>query len=73
VPEAERETVFEDGFTRRPGGRGLGLFIVRTLVVCAGGQVHCAAAPSGGAAFHVWLPLLDPGAPAIAAREAIHG
>lgn len=29
IPARDRETVFERGFTRKPGGRGLGLFISR--------------------------------------------
>ncbi|MFG1648699.1 ATP-binding protein [Micromonospora sp. NPDC049275] len=32
IPERDRQAVFESGFTRKPGGRGLGLRIARSLL-----------------------------------------
>jgi signal transduction histidine kinase len=69
IPESIRARVFDPGFStkRRKGmhrsldrvlDRGLGLSIVRDLVVSAGGSVRCAAAPGGGARFEVELPLI---------------
>ncbi len=29
IPKRDHEDVFESGFTRKPGGRGLGLYISR--------------------------------------------
>jgi PAS domain S-box-containing protein len=49
--------------TRRHGGLGLGLAIVRRLVALHGGRVEAASAGRGqGAAFAVYLPLLAPDA-----------
>jgi NtrC-family two-component system sensor histidine kinase KinB len=59
VPEAMRDQVF-DKFFRVPGtprpGTGLGLGLVRDLVVAHGGQVRVESAPSGGARFTIRLP-----------------
>lgn len=74
VPKAERERVFEEGISHRPGGKGIGLFIVRYFTVELGGQVHCAERAGGGAAFHVWLPLvLADATRADPTKETIHG
>ena len=65
VPPTERERIFEK-FYRAPGadrrsrkGLGLGLTIVRDLVVAHGGKVRVEDASKGGARFVVELPRLD--------------
>lgn len=39
VSSADREAVFEAGFSRKPGGTGLGLYVTRTLMERAGYSV----------------------------------
>lgn len=60
IPESERERVFER-FYRLAGsettGSGLGLSIVRQVAVLHGGRVELDAAPTGGLAVRVVLPL----------------
>jgi two-component system OmpR family sensor kinase len=49
---------------RSSGGFGLGLSIVRAIVVAHGGEVEAANTESGGAMFTLRLPALEPLAPA---------
>ncbi len=52
----------EVGRTRGPGGAGLGLAIVRELVIANHGIVEAATHPDGGAVFMVRLPEAGPDA-----------
>ncbi|MFW2339808.1 MAG: sensor histidine kinase, partial [Acidimicrobiia bacterium] len=63
IPEAERERVF-DRFARPDrardrshGGAGLGLAIVREVVLSHGGEVRIHETPGGGATVEIVLPL----------------
>ena len=70
----ERERVFDRFYrldgprSRAAGGAGLGLAIVRELVVALGGTVVAGTSPAGGARLQVRLPSAAP-APAPAARR----
>lgn len=62
VPPALRERIFEPfyrlpGATERDGGVGLGLALVKSIVIRHGGTVHCESRAGGGACFVVSLPL----------------
>lgn len=59
VPEHLREKIFARGVTSKsdePGGRGIGLALVRLVSAQHGGSVQVTDAPSGGACFTVTLP-----------------
>lgn len=59
VPERLREEIFARGVTSKPdvpGGRGIGLALVRLVSTQLGGSVEVTDAPSGGACFRVSLP-----------------
>ncbi|MBN1811846.1 MAG: GAF domain-containing sensor histidine kinase [Anaerolineae bacterium] len=66
IPSEELERVFdrfyqvEDHMTRRHGGMGLGLSIVRGLVRLHGGRVLAESVPGRGSRFVVWLPMTVP-------------
>ncbi len=69
VPEALRESIFARGVTSKPdvpGGRGIGLALVRLVTAQHGGTVEVTDSPSGGALFAVRLPT------AVAAEKAAH-
>ncbi|MEF2146162.1 MAG: PAS domain S-box protein [Desulfovibrionaceae bacterium] len=63
IPEKMRVSVFEpfvqgdESYTRRFGGIGLGLSLVRRLVRCLDGNVDVGVSELGGALFRVELPL----------------
>ena len=83
VPAAERERGWEpyvrmarhQGAAR--GGSGIGLAVVRELVLLHGGHARVEDAPGGGARFVVELPLVAPvvdvpASPAVPRGEVLH-
>jgi sensor histidine kinase regulating citrate/malate metabolism len=59
VPTHLREEIFARGVTSKPdvpGGRGVGLALVRLVSAQSGGTVEVTDAPSGGACLRVQLP-----------------
>ncbi|MEW6277560.1 MAG: ATP-binding protein [Candidatus Eremiobacterota bacterium] len=59
VPEM-RSTLFDEFQTSRPGGRGLGLYIVRELLKGAGSTIDlCDRGPLPGACFRIAFPRGD--------------
>jgi len=71
VPEHLREEIFARGVTSKPdvpGGRGIGLALVRLVTAQHGGTVEIDDGPDGGALFVVRLPLSR----ALVARKAAH-
>ena len=69
VPEHLREEIFARGVTSKPevpGGRGIGLALVRLVTAQHGGSVEVTDAPAGGALFVVRLPETS------ASRQAAH-
>jgi len=70
VDPAHTEAVFQRGFTTKPagpGGRGLGLALVRQAVARHEGTLTVSEATEGGAEFEVRLPLPKVAAPMVAA------
>ncbi|MCX5733250.1 MAG: ATP-binding protein [candidate division NC10 bacterium] len=59
IEERDRERIFERGFTRKPGGRGLGLFISRRALEAEKMHLHLDTPPAGfSVAFHIAAPTL---------------
>jgi signal transduction histidine kinase len=53
---ADPERIFEAFYSTTPGGLGMGLAIVRSIVNSHGGRVWAESAPSGGATLRLSLP-----------------
>jgi hypothetical protein len=72
VPKHLREAIFARGVTSKPdapGGRGIGLALVRLVTAQHGGTVAVSDGPVGGALFVVRLPV---GTAAVSAERAAH-
>lgn len=54
-PENQAQ-IFEPFFTKRAGGVGLGLAVVRQIVQAHGGEIHYQTSALGGAQFTITLP-----------------
>jgi signal transduction histidine kinase len=57
IPPEKLKKVFEPFFTTKPGGMGIGLSIVRTIIEAHNGQIVAENPPGGGAMFRITLPL----------------
>jgi hypothetical protein len=72
VPEHLREAIFARGVTSKPdvpGGRGIGLALVRLVTAQHGGTITVSDGSAGGALFVVRLPV---GTAAVSAERAAH-
>jgi PAS domain S-box-containing protein len=59
ISEATRERLFEQFFTTKDDGLGMGLAIVRSIIEAHGGTVAAENAEGGGARFHFRLPIKE--------------
>ena len=57
VPPDKLEEIFAPFFSTKPQGMGMGLSIARTIIDAHGGRIYAENVPSGGAVFHIRLPL----------------
>jgi len=57
ISETTRERLFEQFFTTKDDGLGMGLAIVRSIIEAHGGTVAAENASGGGARFHFRLPM----------------
>jgi two-component system CheB/CheR fusion protein len=58
IPPEQATQIFEPLHTTKPGGTGLGLYIVQEVVAAHGGQVTVQSVVGQGSTFTISLPLL---------------
>ena len=56
IPEELRQRVFEPFETTKVSGTGLGLSLVRSIVLAHGGSIEITDSELGGACLSFWLP-----------------
>src|SRR5206468_5973377 len=56
IPAEQRAAIFEPLYTTKPGGTGLGLYIVREIVTAHGGQVSVESVEGQGTTLTLTLP-----------------
>jgi signal transduction histidine kinase/HAMP domain-containing protein len=66
IPFEKQQRIFEkfyrvDGSNTAPGGLGLGLHIVHSIISAHGGQIRMESSPGQGSTFAFGLALRDPG------------
>jgi two-component system, LuxR family, sensor kinase FixL len=59
ISEATRQRLFEQFFTTKDDGLGMGLAIVRSIIEAHGGSITAENADGGGARFHFRLPVKE--------------
>ncbi len=63
IPPENQDLIFQDFFTTRTAGTGLGLSNVRRLIGDLGGNIKVTSVPDRGTTFTISLPLVEPGSP----------
>ena len=63
IPAHQLAQIFEPLYTTKPGGTGLGLYIVQQIAATHGGQVTVASVEGQGTTFTLTLPRLPEVAP----------
>jgi two-component system sensor histidine kinase HydH len=56
IAAAQLEQIFEPLYTTKPGGTGLGLYIVQEIVAAHGGQITVVSKEGQGTTFTITLP-----------------
>jgi signal transduction histidine kinase len=60
IPPEQTTQIFEPLYTTKPGGTGLGLYIVQEVVAAHGGQVAVQSVVGQGSTFTITLPRVRP-------------
>jgi two-component system sensor histidine kinase HydH len=61
IPPERFARIFEPLHTTKPGGTGLGLYIVQEVIAAHGGQVAVQSTVGHGTTFTITLPLVEAG------------
>lgn len=58
MPE-QASKIFQPNFTTKSGGMGLGLAIVRSIILSSGGEIEFESQPGVKTIFYIYLPAID--------------
>jgi len=61
LPADESHQIFEQFFSTKRDGMGMGLAIASSIIASHGGELAAANAEGGGACVHFWLPVIAEG------------
>jgi len=73
ISDEDQKRIFDPYFTTKPGGTGLGLSSVHSIIVKHGGHITVASTVGGGTAFEILLPSAGSGIMEDAAAPAMSG
>ena len=59
ISDVNKTKIFEPFFTQRQDGVGLGLTVVRQIILAHHGKIYVTDSPLGGACFHIILPCVS--------------
>ncbi len=59
IDDAVLDHIFDEFFTTRANGNGLGLATTREIVRDHAGAIHVESAPNDGSRFEIWLPVIN--------------
>ena len=59
IPADKVEDIFDNFYSTKDGGMGIGLAVCRSIIEAHGGRLWCTPNPSGGAIFRFTLPLAE--------------
>ncbi|NQT77869.1 MAG: HAMP domain-containing protein [Bacteroidetes bacterium] len=59
IAEEMMDKIFSPSFTTKSSGMGLGLALVRSIILEAGGEINFESSPSKGTVFEIHLPVYD--------------
>jgi signal transduction histidine kinase len=51
--------IFQPNFTTKSSGMGLGLAIVRSIILSSGGEITFESHPGVKTIFYIYLPVID--------------
>ena len=60
IPPEDVSRIFDNFYTTKPSGMGMGLSICRRIVEAHGGRIGARNEPDGGATLSVSLPIAVP-------------
>jgi signal transduction histidine kinase len=69
IPAANLAQIFEPLYTTKPGGTGLGLYIVQEIAVAHGGEVTAQSVDGHGTIFTLTLPRQPSTSPEVSAEQ----